>query len=472
MSPDRRAPRARRAILRVPGRKSSRGSAMPLVLSGMTLAILVATLTWQRAWRHGHDATRDLVVWQAQLLAESGLAAAIHEALDPPRRPVSAIDTTTAERGDSAARPAIAGPVRGTFEWSISDAHLLLTVIGTGRVRDGRADIVRRIRGRYAGSPDPKLFSAAITLLAPVAEPLQAARVAGALRAPGGAAGGGMTGWDSLPAGIDFPTYIPKALGSDTARNAQVLDTAFRSQGGDFGRRFGPGQPLPADRDELIFHTVPVVIEGPWFGDRWSPGRGRRVVVENGLEIRGRVDLSGWTFLVKGNVVVEGDARLEDVVIFSQGRVLIDGRSSVQGQIVGRGVVRISGEARIASPSVVVGLRGGGEDTTSRVFLDQASRVEAYCLALGPSGSIEIEPRARLAGVAAASDFIRNRGRIDGAAVARRIDQSNGTRGTFDRPALPIDFPFPLGIGGRMGLRLHSLETLDDDAADSKRGGT
>ena len=53
---------------------------------------------------------------------------------------------------------------------------------------------------------------------------------------------------------------------------------------------------------------------------------------------------------------------------------------------------------------------------------------------------------------------MRNEGTVRGVAVAGRLDCGQGTtncsQGNFDRPSLPSDFAFPLGLAGNLGLRL------------------
>ena len=54
---------------------------MPIVLFGMALAIGIAGLAWERSWSRRMTSAHAALAWQAQLLAESGTACALQEAL-------------------------------------------------------------------------------------------------------------------------------------------------------------------------------------------------------------------------------------------------------------------------------------------------------------------------------------------------------------------------------------------------------
>lgn len=447
-----------------------RGSAMPMVLGGMAVAIGLATLAWNRSWSRRTTSAHADLAWQSQLLAESGTACALQEALARAGAPKP--DTST--KKDSSLKPIVTirdttdtacvfhGGAPGEMSWDQPAGTQLLTIRATGTVLESGKPLETIMRSTWGGNPPVDPFSPAISLWDRNGTSLNlTGTVQGQVRVNFATAPSGTV--KHKTGGID--QFVPTSIASDTAVAVARMNEAFRSTEGRMGgESFTPQRP-PPDQDSII-HTMEgalTVFDGPFAGAPWDPGRARILFTEGRLEIRGKTRLRGWTIYSQGTVVIQDDAEVSNTSIFGAGGVRIADRASFSGQILSAGTVSLSEDARIGAPSFVACWRGRGRDSVPQFVLSNQAKAEAYVVALGANARIGIARGARLRGVAVSGSALRNEGRIEGLAVSVKLDcgqgDNNCSNGTFLRDRLPVDFAFPLGLPGSSGYRLVSWST-------------
>lgn len=445
-----------------------RGNAVPMVLLGMALAIGIASLAWNRAWSRRTTSSHAALAWQAHLLAESGTACALQEALA--RATSSKVKDTTAK--DTTIKPqailvdtadsacAFHRPVAGTMTWEEPAGTQLLGLRASGTVTESGHPLTAWMRSIWGGNPPPDPFSPAISLWDARANPLQVSgKVQGAVRvryappSPGTQA--------HLSGGIQ--QFVPTSLANDTTFALSRMANAFRSDQAHLGgETFTPQRP-PPDRDSLIYTVGDAVFDAPWTGEPWDVGKSRTLFVEGRVEFRGRLRLKAWTIYAKGPVVVQDDAELSGVDIFSTRGIQIADRARVSGQFLTAGTLVVGGEAGLASPSFAACWPGTGRDSMPRFSVQDLAQADVYAVVLGPAAELRIGPRAVLRGVGVSGGILRNDGRLEGLAVAGRLDcgqaDRNCSNGSFARDRMPLDFAYPLGLPGNRGYRLISWES-------------
>lgn len=460
-----------------------RGAAMPWVLTGMGLSMLVAVLAWNRAWSHRERAAILAARWQAQLLAESALACAedqLWARRTGPARPDTARDTAkvrefgaapTVSATDSAAGRVDSCPtppgVHGTMVAEIGEGALLAPVRAVGTARFGRRDEVRAIRAVLGGSMDRELFDLAVSQWTTTTPPLDVSGsyIVGNIRVRVDA-GSPPSGMSAQPRGrLGITAYVPESKALDTAVLQERLKEAFRRPDAMLGSAwYGPSRGLPGEGE--IVHTSfgkgasMVVLEAPRGGAAaWTPPA-RTLLVEGDVAVRGDVHLEGWTILARGQVSLERGARLRDALLYAERGVVLMDDARFQGQILSFGAFSVLGESRILGPSVAL---CWGSDSSARVLFDGTSRSRLYLVALGGASIVEVARDALVEGVLVSGGTLKNSGRIHGAAVAGRFDCGRGATsctgwGEYDRSKLPPDFAIPLGLPGAKGLRVASWE--------------
>jgi cytoskeletal protein CcmA (bactofilin family) len=270
------------------------------------------------------------------------------------------------------------------------------------------------------------------------------------------------TGFVAQPSG-GISQFVPTSLGSDTAAAQARMAAAFRSENAHLGgEHFSPSHPPPQE-DSLVYTIGDVVFDGPWAGEAWAPGGSRTLFVEGRVEFRGQIKLDGWRVYAKGPVVVQDEAVLLHADIFSMGGAQIADRASVSGQILSKGSLLVSGRAALAAPTFAAVWPGQGADTVPRIEMRDRSSAQAYVVALGGASEIDLGAGVDFRGVAVSGGLLRVDGTLHGIGVSGRVDcgqpGTNCSAGNFDRPSLPADFAFPLGLPGNLGLRLVSWET-------------
>jgi hypothetical protein len=445
------------------------GSAMPMVLFGMALALLIAAVGWTRAWNRRTESAHLCLAWQSRLLAESATACALQDAMARQVAPVedSTAKDTTAKTPKASVRDTtdsacgFLGPSPGSMSWDPPAGTQLLSVHARGSVEESGRPLVVELSSVWGGAPPPDPFSPALSLWD---------RNAGIPRLHGKVRGEVRLRSDStVPPGFaaqpssGIAEFVPSSLGSDTAAAMDRMAAAFRSEdarmGGD---RFSPSNPPPGG-DSLVYTLGDVVFDGPWSGDPWVPGGNRTLFVEGRVEFRGRVELDGWRIYATGPVVVQDEAALRSMDIFSEGGVQVSDHASVSGQILSRGSLLVSGNGSLAAPSFAAVWPGKGADSVPWIAVRDRSVAQAYLVALGGGAEIHLEAGADFRGVAVSGGLLRVDGTLRGVGVAGRVGcgqpGANCSDGNFDRPSLPADFAFPLGLPGNLGLRLVSWET-------------
>lgn len=452
----------------VPARESSprTASAMPMVLFGMALAILIATLGWSRAWTRRTVSAHRSLAWQSRLLAESATACALQDALA--RQKQAATDstskdttrkTTVSVQDTTGSVCSFHGTPPGGISWDPPAGTQLLSIHAKGTGSESGHPLVAQMFSTWGGAPPPDPFSPALSLWdKSAAAPQLRGKVRGKVRVNGDAA----NGFEAQPSGGQISQFVPSSLGADTVAAAARMASAFRSEGARMGGdRFTPSRPPPGG-DSLVYTLGDVVFDAPWSGETWNPGGGRTLLVEGRVEFRGRLKLEGWRIYAKGPVVVQDDADLSGVDIFSLGGVQIADRARVSGQILSRGSIAVSGRAKLSAPAFAAVWRGKGSDSVPRIALRDRACATAYAVALGSAAEIDLGGGTDFRGVAVSGGLLRNESTIRGLAVAGRLDCGQGTancsQGNFDRTALPSNFAFPLGLPGNLGLRLLSWE--------------
>jgi hypothetical protein len=149
--------------------------------------------------------------------------------------------------------------------------------------------------------------------------------------------------------------------------------------------------------------------------------------------------------------------------IFSEGGVQVSDKASVSGQILSKGSLVLSGNASLAAPAFAAVWPGKGADSVPGIEVRDRAAAQAYLVALGGGAEIRLGAGADFRGVAVSGGLLRVQGTLHGVGVAGRVDcgqpGSDCSEGNFDRPSLPADFAFPLGLPGNLGLRLVSWET-------------
>jgi hypothetical protein len=441
---------------------------MPIVLFGMALAIGIAGLAWERSWSRRMTSMHTALAWQAQLLAESGTACALQEALA--RAGSSPVKDTTAKDTTAKPKPGIADTADticgfhrtppGAMTWETPAGSQLLNLRATGTVTESGKPLVVSMRSTWGGDPPPDPFSPAISLWDPKSAPLQ---VSGQVR------GGARVCYDPPTPGTvahksgGIQQFVPTSLSNDTLQALARMANAFRSDDAHLGgESFSPQRP-PPDRDSLVYTVGDVVFDAPWTGEAWDVGRPRTLFVEGRVEFRGKLRLQAWTIYAKGPVVVQDDAELSGVDVFSTRGIRIADRARASGQFLSSPDLVVSGEARLAPPSFVACWPGAGKDSVPRFSLGDRAQADAYAVVLGPSAEIRIAPAALLRGVGVSGGTLRNDGRLEGLAVAGRLDcgqlDKNCSNGSFLRDRMPADFAYPLGLPGNRGFRLISWET-------------
>ncbi|HXP90775.1 MAG TPA: hypothetical protein VN931_07610 [Fibrobacteria bacterium] len=445
------------------------GSAMPMVLFGMALALLIAAVGWTRAWTRRTESAHLCLAWQSRLLAESATACALQEAMArqiPTAKDSTTRDTTAKRRSTSVQDTAdstcgFLGPSPGTMSWEPAAGTQLLSVHARGSVLESGRPLVVELRSVWGGAPPPDPFTPALSLWDRNAGvPRLTGKVRGEVRLRADSAV--PVGFVAQPSG-GISEFVPSSLGSDTAAAMDRMAAAFRSEDAHLGgARFSPSDP-PPDQDSLVYTIGDVVFDGPWTGDPWVPPGGRTLFVEGRVEFRGRMALDGWRIYARGPVVVQDEAALGSTDIFSQGGVQVSDKASVSGQILSKGSLVVSGNASLAAPSFAAVWPGKGADSIPRIEVRDRAAATAYLVALGGAAEIQLAPGADFRGVAVSGGLLRVEGTLHGVGVAGRVDcglpGSNCSAGNFDRPSLPPDFAFPLGLPGNLGLRLVSWET-------------
>ena len=445
------------------------GSAMPMVLFGMALAILIATLGWSRAWSRRTTSAHQSLAWQSRLQAESATACALQDAVarqKPPRMDSTATDTskkakTVSVRDTTDSTCSFHGSSPGTMSWDPPAGTQLLSVRARGEVLESGRPLSTELRSTWGGAPPPDPFSPALSLWDRNAgTPQLRGKVRGDVRLR--VDGPAPTGFVAQPSG-GISQFVPSSLGSDTAAAQARMAVAFRSEDAHMGGdRFSPSSPPPGG-DSLVYTVGDVVFDGPWTGEPWTLRGGRTLFVEGRVEFRGRLVLDGWRVYAKGPVVVQDDATLLSADVFSLGGVQLSDRGSVSGQILSRGSLLMSGRATLAAPSFAAVWPGKGADSIPRIEMRDRTAAQAYVVGLGGAAEIALGPGVDFRGVAVSGGILRVDGTLHGIGISGRVDcgqlGANCSSGNFDRPSLPSDFAFPLGLPGNLGLRLVSWET-------------
>lgn len=454
-----------------------RGSAMPIVLGGMAVAIGLATLAWNRSWSRRTTSAHADLAWQAQLLAESGTACALQEAMaragSPPAQTPQTPPNSTAPQ--PAQKPIVTirdttdtacvfhGGAPGEMSWDQPAGTQLLTIRATGTVLESGEPLKTTMQSTWGGNPPVDPFSPAISLWD---------RNGASLNLTGTVQGQVRVNFATAPPGTikhktgGIDQFVPTSIASDTTVAVARMNEAFRSTEASWnGCTFTPQRPPDPDKDSLICtgEGATTTFDAPWAGDPWDAGRPRILFAEGRLELRGKLRLRGWTIYSKGLVVIQDDAEVTNTSIFAAGGVRIADRASFSGQILSAGTVSLSEDARIGAPSFVACWKGKGRDNVPQFVLSNQAKAEAYVVALGANARIGIARGARLRGVAVSGSSLRNEGRIEGVAVSVKLDcgqgENNCSNGTFLRDRLPVDFAFPLGLPGSSGYRLVSWST-------------
>lgn len=460
----------------VRGRSARRGAAMPWVLGGMGLALVVGVLAWNRAWAHRQRAAFQSAQWQAQLLAESALACAQDEvwARFEGGSSQAKVDTTrTVQASGPAPQPADSCPVpfggRGSLSYEVEEGNFLVPVLARGEVPFGTRTVTRRLRAVLGGALEKEMFDVAISQWVASSPPLDisGSRIAGKIRIA--SEGEPPTGMLKQPTGpLHLSSFVPTAGVLDTSLLSVRMKEAFREEDAfSGGATYSRGGGIPGR--ERIVHTsfgsgaAEVVLDGPLSaGSRWTPPEGRTLVVEGDVVVRGHVELVGWTILARGRVSLAGGVRVRQGMLFAERGVSLSEDASFQGQIVAYGDLELLGESRIAGPTVALCWAGakGGE-----VSLQGTSKANAYLVALGGASKVAIGRESLLEGVVVSEGTLRVDGKVHGVAIAGRFDcgraatSCTGT-GTFDRTLLPADFSVPLGLPGARSMRVARWEVV------------
>jgi len=445
-----------------------RGSAMPMVLFGMAVAILIATLAWNRAWTRRTTSAHADISWQAQLLAESGTACALQEALARSGAPKA--KDTTAKDSTAKTKVVIRDTVDtsctfhfrspGEMTWDQPTGTQLLTIHATGTVMESGKPLTATMRSTWGGDPPVEPFKPAVSLWSKQANPVSMpGRHTGEVRVNFAPPSPGTTSQKSG----SIEQFVPTSIASDTTAAIFRMAAAFRSTEAKLGgESFSPQRP-PPDVDSLVYTLGDVVFDAPWAGETWNPGRARTLFVEGRVEFRGRLALKGWTIYAKGPVVIQDDAQLTEIGIYSAGGVQIADRARLSGQILSAGRIAVVGDAKLASPSFAACWPGKGRDSMPRFSVENRASAEVYAVVLGASAEVRITSGALLRGVAVSGGILRNDGRIEGLAAAGRLDCGQGDKncsgGSFLRDRMPVDFAYPLGLPGNRGYRLISWGT-------------
>jgi len=414
-----------------------RGSALPMVLGCTTLAMIVAAIAWDRAATRRLSSGRQILVAQAEQGALAGLAVSLHLL----QSPGDSCDTLAAHRR-------FWQETRTLFEAVPAEGGLFPRAVGIGIVPAGNDTIRREVEATWGSRPDSRLFGAALTLFdgaSPVPTTLE---VRGAVRVPGPQAG--TNGRTTIPAGLLPDAYVPPGLAQDTVRGANLYQAALQSDKAVFGGgRLDPSHPAPDNTDDLVFTRGDLDLSAPE-GTRWSPGRGRKLVVEGRVDIRGPVDLTGWTLLAKGPVVIDGKARLENAFVWSLQPVRLDGESRFQGELIARGHITLAGDSRVSGPTAMAVLHGTTpDDTGATLSLTDRAQAEGYFMAVPNSGIGQVGSQSRLKGFLGAATLSLD-GPLDGCAVGLRAQG----KGKLDRTRLPVDFAIPAGLGQNPSLTI------------------
>lgn len=445
------------------------GSAMPMVLFGMALAILIATAGWTRAWTRRTTSAHQSLVWQSRLLAESATACALQDAIArqaQARTDSTATDTTgktktvsVKDTADSAC--AFHGTSPGSMSWDPPAGTQLLSVRARGEVTESGKPLPTEISSTWGGAPPADPFSPALSLWDRNAgTPQLRGKVRGEVRLR--VDGAAPAGFVAQPGG-GISQFVPSSLGSDTAAAQARMAAAFRSEDARMGgERFTPSNP-PPNRDSLVYTVGDVVFDGPWTGDPWTPEGNRTLFVEGRVEFRGRIELAGWRIYAKGPVVAQDEAVLLRADVFSMGGVQLADHASASGQILAKGSLSMSGRSSLAAPAFAAVWPGNGADTVPRIEMRDRTSAQAYVVVLGGAAEIALGAGVDFRGVAVSGGILRVDGTLRGIGVAGRVDcgqlGANCSAGSFDRPSLPAGFAFPLGLPGNLGLRLVSWET-------------
>lgn len=445
----------------------NRGVAMPLVLGGMAVAILIVALAWSRSWTRRSVSTHQSIQWQARLLAESGTACALQEAMERmasggPKVPDSSRrDTSKAKKAvrvmdDSASEECVFHtPVRGAMTWNSPIGTQILMVESRGELTESGNPVAVGMRSAWGGAPPADTFRCAVNSWNPQ-PPQILGKVVGCVRTRAAPLPPGMV---TLANNFGIFAFKPTGFEADTAAALGRMLAAFRSEAAKLGGdRFSQASPPPAG-DSLVFTLGDVVFDGPWTGEPWSLSGGKDLFVEGRVEFRGQIRLAGWRIWATGQVVVQDQAHLEGVQIYSRAGVRIADHGWLSGQILSSGGILLSGTATLGSPTFAAVWPGKGADSLPRIFLEDRSRATAYLFADGGAAEIRIGRNAMLEGVAVSGGILRNDGVVHGlVAVASRLDcgqpGQNCSNGSFLRDRLPPDFAFPLGLPGNKGVRL------------------
>jgi hypothetical protein len=442
---------------------------MPMVLFGMALAIAIATLGWSRSWTRRSVSSHAATAWQARLLAESATACALQEAAaretgtrrdstakdtSAVRKPIPVRDTTDSVCGFRRTPP-------GSMSWDPPAGTQLLSIRARGEVTESGKPLVDVLLSTWGGAPPPDPFSPALSLWDRNAgTPQLRGKVRGEVRLR--VDGPAPTGFKAQPSG-GIQQFVPSSIGADTAAAVARMTAAFRSEsailGGD---RFGPSHPPPDSPDSLVYTLGDVVFEGPWSGSAWRVPGARTLIVEGRVELRGQVELEGWRILAKGPVVLQDQASARGMDVFSLGGIRLADQARASGQFLSKGSMLLSGRSALQSPSFAAVWPGKGADSIPRISLLDRSSAVVYAVALGGNAEIRLAGGSDFRGVAVSGGLLANETTLHGLGVAGRLDCGQGpancSSGHFDRPTLPSDFAFPLGLPGNLGLRLVAWE--------------
>jgi len=141
--------------------KHRTGSAMPMVLFGMALAILIATVGWSRAWGRRTTSTHLGLAWQSRLLAESATACALQDAVarqKPTGTDSTATDTakkskTISVQDTTGSTCGFNGPAPGSMSWDPPSGTQILSVRARGVVLESGAPLPTELRSTWGGAP-------------------------------------------------------------------------------------------------------------------------------------------------------------------------------------------------------------------------------------------------------------------------------------------------------------------------------
>jgi len=186
-----------------------------------------------------------------------------------------------------------------------------------------------------------------------------------------------------------------------------------------------------------------LLIDGSLYAIRWSEDR--KVIIKNDLQITGEVYMKDLEFVVGGDIKIFDEARLDNVKLFSAGRIFFGNEKSLSsveysGQAAAIKDIEITRDTKIKDQSIIISIGdykrvlesknnkpraiASGKDNTIggiikrySIFIRPHAQVDATVINLSIDYGIKTWPRSEVTGILWAEKDICHQGTLEGVMV-------------------------------------------------------